>query len=377
MAGLYIHIPFCSKRCLYCDFFSNTEMVYKEPYLQALMREMELRRDYLHGEPITTLYFGGGTPSQLQAGDLARIFEAINRSFDISSCEEITLEANPDDMTPDFIRSLRSLPFNRISLGIQSFDEEDLQFLNRRHDSQQAIRAVQQCRDNGFTNISIDLIYGLPGQTLRKWAANLEQTLELDIPHISAYHLTYEEGTPLYTLYKNNKIRPVDEELSLRFFSTLIDSLTDAGYEHYEISNFARPGFISRHNSAYWKGIHYLGLGPSAHSYNGINREWGVASLPDYLEGIKKGSPHTTIENMDTPTLYNDYVLTRLRTQWGISYSEIDTLFGKPYVEHCKREAVPFIMQDLLEENENIVRLTRKGIFVCDTITRELFYVGS
>ena len=219
MAGLYIHIPFCAKRCLYCDFFSNTEMKYKEPYVDALIRELEMRKDYIDGEPLETIYFGGGTPSQLQSKDFERIFNAIHRLFDVSHCSEITLEANPDDMTPEYVTSLCSFPFNRISMGVQSFKEEDLRFLNRRHNRKQALRAVELCKENGLSNISIDLIYGLPGQTLEEWESNLDRTIRLDIPHISAYHLIYEEGTALYKLKEAGKISPVEEEVSVTLFT--------------------------------------------------------------------------------------------------------------------------------------------------------------
>ena len=241
MAGLYIHIPFCAKRCLYCDFFSNTEMKYKEPYLAAVVRELELRKEYTDGEPVETIYFGGGTPSQLEAKDFDRIFNAIHRLFDVSHCQEITLEANPDDMTPEYVASLRSLPFNRVSMGVQSFKEEDLRLLNRRHNREQAVRAVELCKENGLSNISIDLIYGLPGQTVKEWEANLDTTIRLDIPHISAYHLIYEEGTALYKLKEAGKISPVEEEVSVTLFTSLIERLTANGYQQYEISNFARP----------------------------------------------------------------------------------------------------------------------------------------
>ena len=262
MAGLYIHIPFCTKRCLYCDFFSNTEMKYKEPYLSAVIRELELRKDYLEGEPVETIYFGGGTPSQLQAADFSRIFEAIHRLFDVSPCAEITLEANPDDMTPGYVAGLQTLPFNRVSMGVQSFKEEDLRFLNRRHNREQALLAVDLCKKNGLENISVDLIYGLPGQTLEEWKQNLDTVIRLDIPHISAYHLIYEEGTALYKLKEAGKITPVDEDLSVALFTSLIDQLTANGYLHYEISNFARPGMLSRHNSSYWIGKKSLGKVP-------------------------------------------------------------------------------------------------------------------
>ncbi|MDL2245801.1 radical SAM family heme chaperone HemW [Parabacteroides sp. OttesenSCG-928-J18] len=374
MAGLYIHIPFCAKRCLYCDFFSNTDMSYKEAYLKALIHELALRRDYLEGKPLETIYFGGGTPSQLSASDYAILFDSITKQFDLSNLKEVTLEANPDDMTAVYVKSLSALPFNRISLGVQSFDADDLLFLNRRHTAEQAVRAVEHCREYGFTNISIDLIYGLPGQTVAKWQANLDAFLRLDIPHLSAYHLIYEEGTPLYRLWQEGKTQAVDEEVSLQLFSALIDSLIDAGYEPYEISNFARPGYLSRHNSSYWNDKEYLGVGPSAHSYNGKERSWNVASLPRYLQGIEKGKPDFEVERLTLTEQYNDYIITRLRTMWGISYASILSRFGESYLSHCQREAIPFCRQGLLIEEGDNLRLSRAGIFLSDSIMRDLLF---
>lgn len=375
MAGLYIHIPFCTKRCLYCDFFSNTEMKYKEPYLSAVIRELELRKDYLEGEPVETIYFGGGTPSQLQAADFSRIFEAIHRLFDVSPCAEITLEANPDDMTPGYVAGLQTLPFNRVSMGVQSFKEEDLRFLNRRHNREQALLAVDLCKKNGLENISVDLIYGLPGQTLEEWKQNLDTVIRLDIPHISAYHLIYEEGTALYKLKEAGKIIPVDEDLSVALFTSLIDQLTANGYLHYEISNFARPGMLSRHNSSYWIGKKYLGIGPSAHSYNGQNRQWNISSLPGYLQAIKKRVPDIEIENLDINTRYNDFIITGLRTMWGIKFNEIQHQFGKDKLIYCQKQAAPYLKQGLLIEKNDTLTLSRNGIFISDSIMSDLLWV--
>lgn len=375
MAGLYIHIPFCTKRCLYCDFFSNTEMKYKEPYLSVVIRELELRKDYLEGEPVETIYFGGGTPSQLQAADFSRIFEAIHRLFDVSPCAEITLEANPDDMTPEYVAGLQTLPFNRVSMGVQSFKEEDLRFLNRRHNREQALLAVDLCKKNGLENISVDLIYGLPGQTLEEWKQNLDTVIRLDIPHISAYHLIYEEGTALYKLKEAGKIIPVDEDLSVALFTSLIDQLTANGYLHYEISNFARPGMLSRHNSSYWIGKKYLGIGPSAHSYNGQNRQWNISSLPGYLQAINKGVPDIEIENLDINTRYNDFIITGLRTMWGIKFNEIQQQFGKDKLIYCQKQAAPYLKQGLLIEKDDTLTLSRNGIFISDSIMSDLLWV--
>ncbi|MEG1587164.1 MAG: radical SAM family heme chaperone HemW, partial [Bacteroidales bacterium] len=269
MAGIYIHIPFCKTRCLYCDFFSNTRMDKKNAFIATLCKEIENRKTYLGDATIKTLYFGGGTPSQLEEADFRQIFTTLKNCFDLSQCHEITLEANPDDLSESYIAMLRTLPFNRISIGIQSFSDRDLKFLNRRHDAQQAIRAVNNCKQAGFDNISIDLMYGLPGQTPDEWEKNLETALSLNIQHISSYHLIYEEGTALYRLLERGKVNPVDEESSLQMFRTLIDTLRKKGFVQYEISNFARDERYSMHNTSYWTGDKYLGLGPGAHSFDG------------------------------------------------------------------------------------------------------------
>lgn len=375
MAGLYIHIPFCTKRCLYCDFFSNTDMKFKEPYVKAVIREMELRQEYIQGEPLETIYFGGGTPSQLQRPDFERIFEAADRLFGIRSCKEITLEANPDDITPEYMASLRDLPFNRISMGVQSFQEKDLRFLNRRHDREQALRAVGLCKENGIPNISIDLIYGLPGQTLEEWQENLDEAIRLDIPHISAYHLIYEEGTALYRLLEAGKVTPVDEELSVTLFSTLIHKLSEAGYLHYEISNFARPGYLSRHNSSYWTGKRYIGIGPSAHSYNGESRQWNISSLPRYLQGIETGTPDTEREELDIHTKYNDFIITGLRTMWGIRIADIREQFGEEKQAYLERQVATYLRQGLLIRQDDTLALSEKGIFISDGIMSDLLWV--
>lgn len=375
MAGLYIHIPFCAKRCLYCDFFSNTDMKFREPYVDAVIREMELRQEYIGQEPLETIYFGGGTPSQLQAGDFKRIFDAAARLFDTTDCREITLEANPDDMTPEYVASLRDLPFSRISMGVQSFQEKDLRFLNRRHDREQALRAVDRCKENGIRNISIDLIYGLPGQTPDEWESNLDEAIQLDIPHISAYHLIYEEGTALYKLLEAGKVTPVEEELSVSLFSTLINKLNEAGYLHYEISNFARPGCFSRHNSSYWTGKKYLGIGPSAHSYNGENRQWNISSLPLYLKAIASGMPDVEIEKLDLNTRYNDFIITGLRTMWGIRLSDIREQFGEEKQAYLERQAAVYLRRGLLIHENDTLTLSKEGIFISDGIMSDLLWV--
>ncbi|MDR1556925.1 MAG: radical SAM family heme chaperone HemW [Tannerellaceae bacterium] len=377
MAGLYIHVPFCVKRCVYCDFFSHTQMRYKESYLSAVVEEMAMRRDYLAGETLETVYFGGGTPSTLTAAEWEQIFEAIYRLFPVGETAEITLEANPDDMTPAYVSSLRRLPFNRISMGVQSFRDEDLRFLCRRHTARQATEAVGLCRENGYGNLSIDLMYGLPGQTAALWEQNLEEALRLDIVHLSAYHLTYEEGTRLYRMKEAGHVRPVDEELSLSLFTMLTTRLKDAGYLHYEISSFARPGFLSRHNSAYWTGKKYLGIGPSAHSYDTGSRQWNVSSLQHYIKGIQKKVPCIETELLNIHNKYNEYILTRLRTCRGISLSYILTNFGEEKYNYCIMQAKRLVDTGFLRQEGDKLLLSGKGIFVSDGLMCDLLWVDS
>jgi oxygen-independent coproporphyrinogen-3 oxidase len=336
---------------------------------------MEMRKDYLGSEPVETIYIGGGTPSQLPAGDLQRIFDTVYRLFTVKENAEVTLEANPDDMTPDYVKSLRALPVNRISMGVQSFHDADLAFLQRRHNRRQAIQAVSLCKENGLDNLSIDLIYGLPGQTLKAWEKNLDEAVCLEIPHLSAYHLIYEEGTALNRLKESGKINPVDEELSLSLFSVLIERLTEAGYVHYEISNFAYPGKLSIHNSAYWRGRKYLGVGPSAHSYNIESRQWNVSSLIHYIKGITADAPSIEIETLNIPNKYNDYIITALRTMWGISLSYILTNFDEKMQNYCLKQATPFINRGLLRYSDGKLLLSREGMFVSDSIMSALLWV--
>lgn len=375
MAGIYIHIPFCKTRCIYCDFYSTTRSELKEQYIGALCTELTMRKDYLQGEPIETIYFGGGTPSQLAATDFEQVFFVIKELYNMQHCREITLEANPDDLTPVYLQSLSHLPFNRISMGIQTFDDATLKLLKRRHTSSQAIKAIETCRQAGFQNISIDLIYGFPGATLERWECDLKQAIALDVEHISAYHLIYEEGTPLYTLLKNHQIEEVDEESSVHFFSLLIDRLTEAGYEHYEISNFCRLGKLSQHNTSYWQGIHYLGCGPSAHSFNGDSREWNSASIDTYINGINNGLRAFETEERDEVTCYNEFILTSLRTVWGISLQRLQSEFSEQLHRYCLRMADEHLQSGKLELRNDSLCLSREGIFVSDGIMSDLLWV--
>lgn len=375
MAGIYLHIPFCKTRCIYCDFYSTTRNDLRQRYVRALCRELALRRDYLRGATVETVYFGGGTPSQLTEKDFESIFQTLQDVYGLEHAREITLEANPDDLTDDYVQLLRHFPFNRISMGIQTFDEQTLQLLQRRHTATQAIEAVQRCRQAGFNNLSIDLIYGLPGETEEKWKHDLQEAVSLHPEHISAYHLTYEEGTPLYRLREMHRVNEVNEEDSLRFFTLLVQTLREAGYVHYEISNFCLPGHHARHNTAYWQGIPYLGCGPSAHSFDTHNREWNTASLETYIEGMRQDKRYFETEALDDNTRYNEYVMTGLRTRWGISLEKISTDFGVRKLNYLRQMALPHIQRGKLVEKDGNLRLTEEGIFTSDDILSDLMYV--
>ena len=375
MAGIYIHIPFCKRRCIYCDFFSTTQSEKKAEYVHALVRELEMRKDYVGDEEIETIYLGGGTPSQLSQEELEEIFAYIYKVYKVAPDAEITLEANPDDLTPEYVSMLRTLPVNRISMGIQTFQEETLKLLHRRHTARQAIEAFRRCREAGFQNISIDLMYGLPGETLETWEQDLQQAVDLHPEHISAYHLIYEEGTTLWNLREQNKVEEAEEELSLTLFKTLIERLTKAGYQHYEISNFCLPGLHSRHNSSYWTGKKYLGCGPSAHSFDGISRQWNVSSLEKYLEGIRSNQLDFELENLDLYTRYNDFVITSIRTCWGMSLAQLRTTYGETLYNYCLRMAKPHIEQGVLEIKEDTLKLTPQGIFISDGIMSDLLWI--
>lgn len=375
MAGIYIHIPFCKRRCIYCDFFSTTQSDQKSTYVRALCEELRIRKDYLQEEDIETIYLGGGTPSQLSQKELESIFTTIYNIYKVKEDAEITLEANPDDLTPEYVSMLRQLPINRISMGIQTFQENTLKLLHRRHTAQQAVEAFYRCREAGFQNISIDLMYGLPGETLETWIHDLKQAIDLHPEHISAYHLIYEEGTVLWKLREECQVKEADEDLSVSLFSTLIDMLTQAGYQHYEISNFCLPGLHSQHNSSYWTGKKYLGCGPSAHSYNGFSRQWNVASLDKYMTGISSGQPDFELEELDLYTRYNDFVITSIRTCWGMPLSRLQTEYSEELYHYCLRMAKPHLEQGLLELQDEVLKLTSKGIFVSDGIMSDLLWV--
>ncbi len=375
MAGIYIHIPFCKKRCTYCDFYTEVAPVFIPALIDAIVTELKLRKDYLLNSPIETIYFGGGTPSILNKEQFSIIFEAIYNLFTVSDNAEITFEANPDDLTPEFLDSIHLLPFNRISIGIQSFDDTDLMRINRRHTSKQAIEAVRNAQKAGFKNISIDLIYGLPFQTMESWERQLDMALDLHIQHLSAYGLTYEEGTALWKQREKGKIEQVDDPTMNRMYQLLLEKVKDKGFEAYEISNFALPGYRSRHNSSYWKQKPYLGAGPSAHSYDLSSRQWNVSSIKEYIKAINEHSPFFEREVLTLNDRYNDFVMVSLRTSDGLDMAIMEKEFGTDLAEYCLQNIKTFIDSEQVYYSEGILRLTPEGIQISNLILIQLMKV--
>ncbi len=375
MSGIYIHIPFCQKRCSYCDFFSDTQIEISNKLINCLIKEINLRKDYLPDIKINTVYFGGGTPSLLKKEDFERIFEAIYKIYTFDKDAEITFEANPDDLTEEYLSSVSPLPFNRISIGIQSFDDNYLKLLNRRHTKEQAINAVLNAQKSGFNNISIDLMFGLPSQTLENWEQQLDRALNLNIQHISAYGLTYEEGTVLWKLKNTNKIKPVDEEISAGMYRMLLNKTKQKGFEAYEISNFSLPGYHSRHNSSYWQQKPYIGIGPSAHSYDGKSRQWNINSISEYIKNISENHIPFEKEILSLSEQYNDYVMVSLRTAKGINLDELEEKYGPEMKTYCLQNIKTFIDTEKVEYKDNVIRLNTDGLLISDHIMAQLMKV--
>lgn len=373
MAGLYIHIPFCKSRCIYCGFYSTIEENLIPQYVDALCKEMKLRPSPFL---FNTVYLGGGTPSRLSIHSLEKIFQQLKDSYTISENAEITLECNPDDVTEEFTQALRRMPVNRVSMGAQTFDGKRLAFLHRRHSSLQVEEAVSRLRDAGIRNISIDLIYGFPEETLEEWHQDILRALQLNVEHISAYCLSVEEGTALQRMVEQGKIQPADEEACLAMYYDLIELLKHAGYEHYEISNFAKPGYQSRHNSGYWDGSPYLGLGAAAHSYDIQSRQWNVSDLKTYIHQVNEGLiPVEEREIIDMPTRYNDYVMTSLRTCEGIDIQHVSQQFPQQYLSYLRQQSEKHIRHHLLEAHDHHLRLTKEALFISDSIISDLMFV--
>ena len=374
MAGIYIHIPFCKQRCRYCAFYSCTKGNMQERYVAALCRELEERRSYIKGI-IETIYIGGGTPSTLPHSLLGRIFGTIYKYYPVSGNPEVTMECNPDDLTDEYLAGLRRLPINRLSMGVQSFDDNILKILGRRHTALRAREAVENARLAGFGNISIDLMFALPTSTRESWLSDLGTAIALRPNHISAYNLTYEEDTPFFTALQKGNITPLSEEENIGQFEMLVGRLTAEGYRHYEISNFALPGCESRHNSSYWHDVPYIGCGASAHSYNGKKRSWNIADIEEYIKGIETGAPHFEIEHLSENELYNDAIVTRLRTSDGLPLEWFRGKFNKKLYDYMCRNIAPHIAGGTLQERDGSVSLTREGIFISDSIMRDLIYI--
>lgn len=372
MAGIYIHIPFCQSRCIYCDFYSTLHLNRREEYVAQLICEMEERKNEFLAcaHAYNTLYVGGGTPSTLPPTLLRYLLLQTTTIFPLSNEAEVTIEANPDDVTPEWISTLKETPINRISMGTQTFDDKLLEFLHRRHSGFQAERAVRYLHEAGYTNLSIDLIYGIPGQNKDIWKKDIDKAISLGVPHLSAYSLMYEEGTAITRLRDEGKIKEMDEETSLWCYEYLCDRLEKAGYVHYEISNFAKPGFISRHNSSYWEGTPYLGFGPGAHSYDGQKiRRWNESDLLGY---IKNGASHDT-EELTEADLYNEFVMTRLRVREGINLELLRQRFGSKMHDYLIEQAKPHLEQGNLQQTGLNLSLTRGGIFVSNQVMSDLF----
>jgi putative oxygen-independent coproporphyrinogen III oxidase len=376
MAGIYIHIPLCKKLCGYCDFYHIVSSDDNTPLIEAIKKEAIDRKSYLGNELVSTIYIGGGTPSVLSVHELGDILGFLKKNYHLDEECEITAELNPDDITPEYSSGLRSVGINRVSLGVQSWRDVDLKMLNRRHDSAQAERALVELKSAGFENISLDLIYGIPGMTQEVWASNLERSFSFDLKHLSAYHLAIEPGTVFGKMLEKGIIHEVDEEESVSFFNQLIEKAEKAGFIHYEISNFGKPGFFSKHNSNYWKQVSYLGLGPSAHSFNGYSRQWNIRDLKGYIKLVNSGKVYYEKEDLDLKARFNEYVMTSLRTMWGIDLEYIETTFEKEGYDYIVNLAGKFKDYGLLrQEGKNLV-LTNQGKIISDNIISEFMIPG-
>lgn len=372
MAGVYIHIPFCRKACHYCNFHFSTSTKLKEEFVSALLQEIDLRQNYLL-EPVSTIYFGGGTPSILPFIDIQHIILRLLERFEIEKSAEITLEANPDDITLEKLAEWKEMGINRLSIGIQSFIEEDLQWMNRAHNARQALDCIALAKNSGFNNLTIDLIYGTPTLPDEAWERNVKTAIALQITHLSCYALTVEPKTALEKLIKQKSLAEVDTEKQARHFELLMQWMKEAGYEHYEISNFAKPGFRSKHNSSYWQGKSYIGLGPSAHSFNGTSRQWNVANNALYIQSLTKNHVPFEIEVLTKEQQLNEYIMTSLRTIEGISLQKVKQLFGKDKHEYLIKTARPHLNRHHLTTENEYLKTTTEGKLLADGIAADLF----
>jgi len=384
LAGIYIHIPFCKQACYYCNFHFSTSLRYKNDFIAALLKEIELQTqnesttgtqsNYLQNEIIETIYFGGGTPSLLSNDELKTILNKLQEHLQIDSDAEITLEANPDDITNEKLKGWKEYGINRLSIGIQSLFDEDLQWMNRAHNSAEAKEVIQKAKEAGFENFTVDLIYGTPGLTDEKWKQNLDWVLQQNITHLSCYALTVEEKTPLDKQIRLHQKAATDPEQQSRQFLLLMDFMQQAGFEHYEISNFAKPGHRSKHNSSYWQGKHYLGLGPSAHSFNGNSRQWNIANNQQYIQSLQQGIVPFEKEELTTIQQLNEYIMTSLRLMEGCDLNFVQTKYGADKAEELKQKSMTFQTCNWLIEKTNTLVLTKEGKLFADKIASELFF---
>lgn len=375
MSGIYIHIPFCKQACHYCDFHFSTSIKKKEDMVLALAKEIELRKGEFENDIVETIYFGGGTPSLLMIADIRLLIDKVYRNYNVIKNPEITLEANPDDVTEEYLNALKRLGVNRLSIGIQSFFEDDLKLMNRAHNANEAKKCLE-IATKYFDNISIDLIYGIPNMSNEKWLQNIETALSFNIPHISSYALTVEPKTALQKFIKEGLIASPDDEVAQEHFHILVEKLNNHDFIHYELSNFGKENYISKNNSSYWLGKKYMGIGPSAHSYNGEKRGWNVSNNTLYIKSILENKLPQETETLSKTDRYNEYVMTGLRTIWGVSLEKIETEFGKIYLDYVTKQASKYLEDHLLFIDENILRTTKKGKFLSDGIASDLFLLN-
>ena len=375
MSGIYIHIPFCKQACHYCDFHFSTSMKKKEEMVLALVKELEFRKDEFQNEVVETIYFGGGTPSELSINDIRFLINSVYQNYNVNENPEITLEANPDDLDEETIIQYSNSPINRLSIGVQSFFDDDLQLMNRAHNSEEAKKCLAFATKH-FDNISIDLIYGMPNMSNEKWLHNIETALSFTIPHISSYALTVEPKTALHKMIKLGTISALEDDIAQQHFHILIDKLQENGFVHYELSNFGKPDYFSKNNTAYWLGKKYIGIGPSAHSFNGKSRSWNVSNNSLYLKAIAENKVPSETEILSETDQYNEYIMTGLRTIWGVSLQRIETEFGSSYLDYLQQQAEKFISDNLLEVENNILKTTKKGKFLSDGIASDLFLLN-
>ena len=376
MAGIYIHIPYCKQQCTYCNFHFRIAQKDKLEMLKSMHKEIKERKDFLNGKEVSSIYFGGGTPSILSISEIKDILQTIYTLYSVNEDAEITVECNPDDLTGPKLSSYKKIGVNRLSIGVQSFADADLKFMNRSHNAKEAIESIELAKKVGFENITIDLIYGLPNQTLKQWRKNLDIMFSLGIQHFSAYALTIEEKTPLYHLVKNEKVKVLSDKKTISQFNLLQVKAKEQGFIHYEISNFGKQGYFSKHNTAYWTGNHYLGIGPSAHSFNGTSRRWNISSNKKYIEGILTNSSYSESENLTNEQQYNEYIFTSLRTIWGIDKATILKRYGDEIALYFLKEIKKWEAKKYIVAVSNIYTLTSKGKIFADAIASDLFIVS-